>query len=84
MNSQSELVNYMAETLATKGFSISPTSIYVRGIQWMVFEHHGWSAAIDRGSGVWVKSPDDDQWRCLRNPGTVGTAQLALEFLIRD
>jgi hypothetical protein len=84
MNSQSELVNYMTETLAAKGFSISPNSLIVRGTQWMVFERHGWCAAIDRGSGVWIKAPNDDQWRCLRNPGTISTAQLALEFLIRE
>ena len=84
MNSQSELVAYMVEALAAKGFSISPQSLVVRETRWIVFEHHGWSVAIDRGSGIWIKAPDDDQWRCLRNPGTVATAQLALEFLIRE
>ena len=84
MSSQSELVNYMVETLAAKGFPLSPNSLNVQGKQWMVFERHGWSAAIDRGSGIWIKAPDDDQWRCLRNPGTVGAALLALEFLVRE
>ncbi len=52
--------------------------------QWVIFEYKGKQLGIDSDSGVWVRTSELEDWRCVSKPCNVSGAAQAVEFFIRD
>jgi len=77
---QPEAVSHIKHLLRERGLDIPSRSL--TGKQWVIFEHQGKQLGIDSGAGIWVRSSNEEDWRCVAMPCTVSQAIQAIEFLI--
>jgi hypothetical protein len=78
---QTEAVNHIEKLLIERGFNV-PSHKQANG--WIIFNLEGRQLGVDSTSGVWVRGPEADDWRCFAAPCTVSGAIQAVEFLATE
>lgn len=81
---QAIAASHIREQLMQKGFDIPSGSITVNDQQWTVFERGGRQVGIDSASGIWLREPGNEEWRCVATEHTMSGAFLAIDFLTKD
>ena len=79
---QAQAANHIRELLVQRGFNNSSRRMRLSDNQeWIVFERGGRQVGIDMASGIWIKSSQDNDWRCIAMPHSISGALMAVDFL---
>jgi hypothetical protein len=78
---QTEAVSHIKGLLKERGHDTAPRLL--SSTRWMIFEHQDRQLGIDLTSGVWVRTYEQSDWRCVASPCTVSGAIQAVEFLVK-
>ena len=82
---QTKAASHIRELLQQRRFDIPSRSIGIEDNQrWVIFEHKGKQVGIDSASGVWIRTSELEDWRCVSMPCTVSGAIQAVDFLTKD
>lgn len=85
LSKQLQAASHIKGLLEQRGCNVSSRLLRLEDDQqWMIIESRKGQVGIDVASGVWVRSSDDGNWRCLATPCTLSSALQAIEFLVED
>jgi hypothetical protein len=75
---QTEAVSHIRKLIQNRRLDI-PSRTENR---WVIFEHKNRQIGIDTSSGVWIRTSELDDWRCVCTPCVVSGAIQAVDFLV--